>query len=181
LARADLVLVLARSVLVVAVELVLLLLDVSIAVAVVVVSIVVVVMPDATLVVVLTAAVVVVVRTDDVVVVATIGTTGRGACAGGVAAVPDEPSVSLTNAAVKPASEITMIATATATYGRQRGASARRVRAAVPQFRHQSWSARRGAPHSGHSSAAFEGVGAFTEPPAPVLTRWLSSQGAQAV
>jgi hypothetical protein len=66
-----------------------------------------------------------------------------------------EPPASLTSAAASTPRASTAI-TATVTAGaRQLGVAARRVRAAAPQFRHQSCSESSGAPHSGHVSAAL--------------------------
>jgi hypothetical protein len=61
-------------------------------------------------------------------------------------------SVSFTSATLNVASD-TMITTLSARIGaRQLAGAARRVRAAAPQPRHQSWSERSGVPHNGHAS-----------------------------
>jgi glucan phosphoethanolaminetransferase (alkaline phosphatase superfamily) len=93
---------------------------------------------------------VVVVVLGAAVVVVVVVTTGATTTAAGGPVDPDVPPASFTRATVRATSESAITATAAITYGRQRGASAKRVRAAVPQFRHQSCSARSGAPHNGH-------------------------------
>ena len=88
---------------------------------------------------------------------------------------PDEPPASSTSATASPAIESSATTTMPTTSGRQRGAGASRVRAAVPQRRHQSWSSRRGAPHIGQCSSALPAPsGGVGVPPASALTPWSS-------
>src|SRR6266851_6898334 len=91
-------------------------------------------------------------------VVAGAGLAGADAAVGAVDTIvvagglePESPA-SLTRAAASTPSD-SAIRTATAAIGGfQLGAAASRVRAAAPQRRHHSWSARNGAPHSGQLS-----------------------------
>jgi hypothetical protein len=89
---------------------------------------------------------------------------------------PEFPA-SLTKAAASTASE-SAHTTATEMIGAfQFGDAARRVRAAAPQRRHQSWSVCSGAPHSGHESTWAP---APVAPAAPVDRPICGSGGAEA-
>jgi hypothetical protein len=82
-----------------------------------------------------------------------------------------EPPASLTSAAASTPSASTAITATVAAGARQLGVAARRVRAAAPQFRHQSCSGSSGAPHSGHVSVVLTCVAGGRGEPA---TSWVA-------
>ena len=95
-----------------------------------------------------------------VVVPAALGAVITVVAAGGAG---PGPRASFTSAAARTPSSSAATTIATASGAFQLGVADRRVWAAAPQYRHQSWSVCSGEPHSGHASEGAAPVGP-TEP-----------------